>query len=193
MPIECFDAFSLNRRQHGLCVWITVFVDRTYKSNALFFNQITNGFCWIFHCITLFSMVKKIQSDFLLNLSNCLFCLVVSVVILLLSLHVSRSHIFALFSPCSSILNLSVFIHYTMRHKSKDRPTKKIAEKRILLYFASHSGRNISKLTECLSVYFFASDVKGHSHLFIKSTMPSRKIAPTQNQTSLLTLLNAPA
>jgi|GEM_PF-5856029 len=64
---------------------------------------------------------------------------------------------------------------------------------RILLYLASHSGRKISKLAERLLVYLPATGVNGHFPLFINNTTPSTTTAPIQNQTSLLTLLNAPA
>ena len=83
---------------------------------------------------------------------------------------------------------------YTVRQKTKDRPTRNMIENRILLCLASHSGRNISKLLEwSLSLYLLAIEVNGHFHLFTDSTMPSSKTAPTQNQTNLLTLLNNPA
>jgi hypothetical protein len=74
-----------------------------------------------------------------------------------------------------------------------NKPTRNMIENRILLYFASHSGRNISKLTEWLSLYFLATEVNGHFHLFIKSAIHSSKTAPAQYQTNLLTLLNTPA
>ena len=49
MPIKCFDALSLHGRQHCFCVWITTFINRTYKANALFVNQISNCFFGISH------------------------------------------------------------------------------------------------------------------------------------------------
>jgi hypothetical protein len=80
-----------------------------------------------------------------------------------------------------------------VRHKTNDSPIKNKAENRILLYFASHFGRNISNPIGWVSVYLQARDVNGHLQLFTNSTIPSIKIKPIQYQTSLLTLLNAPA
>ena len=78
------------------------------------------------------------------------------------------------------------------RHRTSIKPIANKTEKISLLFFASHVGRNISKPTLELSVYFCPNKVSGHFHLKISRITASAKISPTQNQTNRLTRSNIP-
>lgn len=63
----------------------------------------------------------------------------------------------------------------------------------VLLCFASHSGKNISKLWACESLYFLAIKVTGHTALKINRISPSIAINPKHIQTHLSILLEITA